>query len=625
LTLSVLIILGLWFGSDLLSQSPEKLPPKVADYAAYLKALEHDGLSQYAYVISELQPVWQITPMSPLAGRAAVLAARSYIELAQPADAVTILRKYSSQLPNPEGAMLLAKALEAAGEAPSAVAAYQRVFYQYPLSAEASEAEIALERLKANLGGEFPPAMPSAMFERAERLIRAGQQSAGRLEYEQIAAVTAGRDRDLARARSRTGNEAALAALTVESPEADAERLFLLHAAARRAKNDARAVAAVAELGRRYPKSLWRLEALISLGNLYLLRNDAAAYEPVYRTCYEAFPSEPRSAYCHWKVAWNKYINRAPGAASMLAEHAARYPDSEKRSAAMYFLRRYADVIGSYPMSYYAVLSRAKLGRNVPMIKRPAGPEFEPTPALRARVERAGLLESAGYPDWAEFELKYAAANDGPPFAAALAAAETSMRRGAYDQAIRYIKAFAKGYLSVSLESAPERFWRVAFPLPFREPLENYGRLRSIDAYVIAALIRQESEFNPRAISRARAYGLTQVLPSTGRQLSRTAGVRNFTSDMLFEPETNLKLGTLYLKSLLDQHGGRWETTLAAYNAGKSRVDQWITWADYREPAEFIETIPFTETREYVQIVLRNADIYRRLYSGARSASNAAR
>jgi soluble lytic murein transglycosylase len=83
---------------------------------------------------------------------------------------------------------------------------------------------------------------------------------------------------------------------------------------------------------------------------------------------------------------------------------------------------------------------------------------------------------------------------------------------------------------------------------------------------------------------------------------------------MLFQPEINLKLGTYYLKSLLDQHSGKWEETLASYNAGKSRTLEWSGWASYREPAEFIETVPFTETRNYIQIVLRNAEVYRRLY-----------
>jgi soluble lytic murein transglycosylase len=130
-------------------------------------------------------------------------------------------------------------------------------------------------------------------------------------------------------------------------------------------------------------------------------------------------------------------------------------------------------------------------------------------------------------------------------------------------------------------------------------------------------LIRQESEFNPKAISRAKAYGLTQVLPSTGRQISRRAGVTGFSTAMLLQPEPNLKLGSFYLKGLLDQHDGRWERTLASYNAGKSRSDLWSTWGEYREPAEFIESVPFTETRNYIQIVLRNAEVYRRLYGGS--------
>ena len=179
---------------------------------------------------------------------------------------------------------------------------------------------------------------------------------------------------------------------------------------------------------------------------------------------------------------------------------------------------------------------------------------------------------------------------------------------------LRYVKRFATGYLTFPMEAAPEKFWKLAFPLPYRTALESNSRARGLDPYIVAALIRQESEFNPKAISRAKAYGLTQVLPSTGRQLSRRVGMPRFSPSMLFEPDINLKLGTYYLKSLLDKHEGKWEETLAAYNAGKSRSDEWSTWASYREPAEFIETVPFTETRNYIQIVLRNAYVYRRLY-----------
>jgi soluble lytic murein transglycosylase len=83
---------------------------------------------------------------------------------------------------------------------------------------------------------------------------------------------------------------------------------------------------------------------------------------------------------------------------------------------------------------------------------------------------------------------------------------------------------------------------------------------------------------------------------------------------MLFQPDLNLKLGTYYLRTLLDKWGGRWEQTLAAYNAGPIRAADWATWYDYREPAEFVESVPFTETHDYIQAVLRNAAIYRRIY-----------
>ena len=216
---------------------------------------------------------------------------------------------------------------------------------------------------------------------------------------------------------------------------------------------------------------------------------------------------------------------------------------------------------------------------------------------MRVRLKRAQDLEAAELPEWAELELQWAAQNETNSYPAALALAETASRRGAYDVSIRYIKRFAPGYLTIPMEAAPDRFWKLAFPLPYRTALVSNSRTRGLDPYIVAALIRQESEFDPKAISSAKAYGLTQVLPSVGRQFSRKVGITRFSPSMLFQPEINLKLGTYYLKSLLDEQNGSWEQTLASYNAGKRRADDWATWASFWEPSEYIETIPFTETR----------------------------
>jgi soluble lytic murein transglycosylase len=223
-------------------------------------------------------------------------------------------------------------------------------------------------------------------------------------------------------------------------------------------------------------------------------------------------------------------------------------------------------------------------------------------------------LLSAGLFDWAEMELRYGARTGAQAPILAVALAEATASKGDHGKSIRQIKGLAPGYLSMPLESAPESFWKLCFPLAYSETLKKYSRQRELDVNFLGALIRQESEFDTRAISRAKAYGLTQVLPATGRELAPKLGISGFRTASLYDPEINVNMGTYYLRMLIDGLGGHTEAALAAYNAGQSRAKLWLTWGDFSEPAEFVETIPFTETRTYVQTVLRNADIYKQLY-----------
>ena len=239
-----------------------------------------------------------------------------------------------------------------------------------------------------------------------------------------------------------------------------------MHAAARRAKTAGTSpMAAVEELGRRYPKSRWRLRALISQANDYLVKNEVSQYEPMYRTCYQEFPNEPEAAYCHWKVAWASYLRREGSA--MFEEHLRLFPHSDKASAALYFLGRRTELASRYPLSYYSTLSRTNTKRSQSKARLRAGT------GLKIRLKRAQDLEAAALPEWAEVELQWAAQNEPNSYPAALALAETASRRGAYDVSIRYIKKFAPGYLTIPMEAAPERFWKLAFPLPYRAALES--------------------------------------------------------------------------------------------------------------------------------------------------------
>jgi soluble lytic murein transglycosylase len=626
-------------------KSAAKRLPELADYVAYLSAVADSGLRQFNDTAPALQPIWQSTPASPLVTKAVLLQAESYLQGGNPAGAVTLVQQHLADVPAPQAELLLARAYEAQGNT-EAAAHYQKIYVEYPLSGEASSAEAALTR--------YPSIPPEALFARGLKLEAGGDYTRAGKELTALLPRLSGESFDLARVRIGAAaylareNESAYKYLTsfqAAAPDADAERLYYLLECQRRLNRLDEMNATLEKLSQSYARSHWRLEALVAVANYYAAHDQPDAAQPLYRTCFEAFPSEPESAACQWKVAWSTYLRDPAQAESMLREHLTRYAASDQTSPALYYLGRIAEsksdwptarayydaVSNAYPNYYYAILARERLETSsllaavaspssaqflsaIQIVNRHAPESFDPSPLTKQRIERAHLLDVAGLDDLSEAELRFGAKVDGQPQVIAIELADLASQRDAPDQAIRYIKHYAPGYLSMSLDSAPDKFWRLAFPLPYRKALEEYCRAQMLDPYLMAALIRQESEFNPKAISRANARGLAQVMPATGRQLSRKLGIPGFRTAMLFTPDTNLKLGTYYLKQLSDELQGKWEAALASYNAGKSHVNTWLAAGNYREPAEFVESIPFNETRAYVQSVLRNAEVYRKLY-----------
>jgi soluble lytic murein transglycosylase len=644
-------------GSDALPwlQAAAKRLPRIADHVGFLAAQAAFELGQDDAVARLLEPVWKQDPESPLIGRGALLAARSLERASNPQKALKILQQRYAWLPQPAGDLALGIAFEAASDPIAAVPAYQRVYYNHPVSEEAEEAGRALARLRAALAERFPPAMPGVMVGRALKLLEAGQYEAAKREFEDLVPQLGGAERDSARLRIAVADydlrdtKPALAqfqSLRMSVPEFDAERLSWVLQCHRRLDDTAAIRHDLDTLAQQYPQSQWRLEAIVSAANYYVTNNKPQNYEPLFRSCYESFPNEPRAAYCHWKVAFSRYMRRDPAAADLLRNHVRLYPKSDKAPAALYFLGRlaegasdaasarawFSEIQQFYPNTYYSLLARQRLAntavraataspavtqflRAIAFPPRVEGADFTPAKETRRRIDRARLLASAGLDREAETELRFGAKAGDQPQVYALELARSAARRLAPDQGIRYIKAHAPGYLLYPMESVPEEFWKLAFPLPYRKPLLQYSNANGLDPYMVAALIRQESEFNTNAVSHSNAYGLTQVLPSTGRELARRLlRTRAFRPNSLFRPELNLQLGTAYLHSLLTSLNNRWEPALAAYNAGKTRAVLWLGWADYREPAEFVESIPISETRNYVQIVIRNAAIYRKLY-----------
>jgi soluble lytic murein transglycosylase len=628
--------------------------PKITDYVNYYLASAQAQLEDQPGASTTLAlPVWD-SPLSPLKSRALLLRAEALTKSQHSGEAADLLQAAYKQLPQPDAALALASAYDARGENLQAAAYYQRVFYAYPVTPAAAAAATAMERLKVALGKSFPIPSAQQLIDRPSHWIEAHQYAKAKLELQSALPQLTGLDRDQAQVRIgladlRGGNTAValryLKGLRLPQSELSAERDEYVVDCARHLNDDSLVNETLRDLEKHYPRSPWRLKALLGTANRYLVDHQPEKYEPLYRAAFDSFPSDTSTALSHWRIAWDAYISRKSDADRLMREQVSRYPGDTKASAAMYFLGRLAEdrqdpaaarawyerITEVFPHYYYGLLARDHLTQKeisaaasapevaawLGAITFPVPRKFVDSPdaATTIRIERARLLRAAGYNDFAETELRFGARNGAEPH---LIAMELATAADTPAESLRAMKSTVQDYLSMAFDAAPMRFWQLLFPMPFRPALDEFAKQRDLDPFMVAGLIRQESEFNPTIRSHANAYGLTQIIPSTGRQLARMNGIKPFTIGLLLQPETNINLGTTYLRMLLDEWGGKWEETLASYNAGKSHVVNWVTWGQFREPAEFVESIPFNETHEYVQAVIRNAAIYRELYGKPR-------
>lgn len=633
--------------------------PVLADYAYYVRAQAELQLRNFSNVTESATRIFEHAPVSPFVGAAAALGVRADLDGDHPKEALQLVKKYFEVIPQPEASLLLARCFQATGDLPQAAEYFNRVYYEYPNAREAVDAGGALAELKTRLGDAFPPPMPRALIGRAQKLFDARNPAAAKIELAAAIPQITGAELDVARVRLGVadflaGNARAafeyLVALKVNDGEADAERLDYIIRSARKNDRKSDVKLYLDQLESQHPSSTWRLDAVVFAGDQARIDHDPATYIPLYRACASTFPNDKRAAWCHWRLAFESYAKDQGDAYDLLRSHVQNYPKSEDINNALYFFGRlaerkndfasaracYEELLQRFPNTYYAIQAAKQLEQpsmkavtpstemkqflqEVSWAARPEFPSFEPGELARVRLLRAGLLQMTGLTDMAEGELKFGALNDGAQqnyYAYELA--KLANDRKAPDQALRYVKRYAPGYLYMPFDQAPVQFWRMAFPLSFRPFIEVYSKQQDLDPFFVAALIRQESEFNPVVISHANAYGLMQVLPSTGKLLARRVGVRRFSSTQLLASDRNVQLGTLYVRDLMNSFGGREEYVLASYNAGPGRARLWETWGPFREQAEFIENIPFHETRNYVQVVLRNAEVYKRLYTGTK-------
>ena len=262
------------------------------------------------------------------------------------------------------------------------------------------------------------------------------------------------------------------------------------------------------------------------------------------------------------------------------------------------------------PASYYGMEALERLGEPPWHLHLAASPPADAAFAAAAggALARQAVLRGAGLTEAAAYEAGRTRRFLATIPDALYALAEEHHARGETFSGISVGREIRRGAAAWNA-----RLLRVVYPFPWQEAVEAEARAAGVDPYLVAGLIRQESMFDPGAVSSAGAVGLMQVMPATARAMGPRLGIRN-AQGRLKEPEVNLLLGVRALADHLRRYDGRMDELLVAYNAGSGRLARWRAHPEHAVPALFAERIPFAETREYVRTVQQNARIYRALY-----------
>jgi soluble lytic murein transglycosylase len=382
--------------------------------------------------------------------------------------------------------------------------------------------------------------------------------------------------------------------------------------------------AALVEIGTAYPGDTTAASsALFLLGDLASDDRADRLARTYYRRAALRFPTSRFAPAARFRAAMVELLTGdAAMAGREFDELASRYPRSDEAPASVYWAGRAWALAGDSlkaharwrkatvgdPTSYYASLAARRLGVAA-WAPTAAVDSFMPVPDADSIVLRAALLDRLGLTAESRAEYDRLARTSEASTERMLAVANALRSQGLASQAIQLARrALAKG------AAADARTYRLVYPVVHQDALLAEAAEQRLDPSFVAALIRQESMFNPTATSPAGARGLMQVMPDLGGKLAGSLGYPVWDPVLLYQPDVSLQMGSFHLQELAVRYTEP-SHVLAAYNAGASRVERWAKRTGVDDPEVFAERIPFVETRGYVRVIHRNQELYRSLYA----------
>jgi soluble lytic murein transglycosylase len=604
--------------------------PEVADHASELRIEALQKAGEHEQALEEAKAFRARFPNTWLRRRVALHEAAAHAARGDEAAARAAWAEAAEAFVADDRARVLAeiaRSHERSGEPAAAIERWREVWTRHATAAEAGEAEKALERLAA-ADPQLVFRTPAALRERCLALSAALRNEEALVACE-AAAGAAPADRGLQRERAdvlfrmRRYSDAvgAFGAL------GDDDRLAVFW----RARSLARAgrIEESLDTFERVAKGAdAELAARARFLSATLLEDtDLAAAERGYRAVAREAPTPEQRAAASWRLAWLAWRRGDVGAAASGFERfAATTADPAERARGRYWLGRAWEKLGrasgraelaalarEEPFTYYGWRAAGRVDDEKPPPDVASAPRIDPSTLPPATLRRIEILLEAGLDERVAVEVR-PLADAAPDAATRLVLAQLLLEAGRFHLAQRLVLDHEAERLAARPAPGEEALWWMAWPTAFDRTVERVARAHGVDPALVYAVMREESGYQPDALSVVGARGLVQIMPDTGRRLAADLGANRFDPAELFVPERNLELGALYLSQLVGRFDGRLSAAIASYNAGPEAVARWFAAERGRDDDEWVESIPYDQTRSYVKRVLRSVHVYRALY-----------
>jgi soluble lytic murein transglycosylase len=621
----------------------------LSDYVAFYLGMSELRLGRAGEALSAFRALQQRRPVGYLSEAAPLAEAEAAEALDDYTGAVAIyerLMKGRTSAPD-EVLVRLGGAAKAAGDLKKAATAFGRVHFEFPLSGLAPLAAMEYDALP-----DVGPVTPGndrykQELQRAERLFNARRYEDARRAYMRLRVGARGDDRELTALRLAECDyyeRKFRAALDGTRPYVDAgsrraEATYFHASSLRRLRRHTEFVALAQRLAGNPEAGRWAEDALDELATHYIVNDEDDLAESTFRRIYERNTQGRRAERAGWEAGWRAYrAGRYGDTVKYFEQASVDFPRSDYRPAWIYWsgrarlqldqqalaLERFALVAADYGNSYYGRLAAKRLGnRRVParvIVQPGSGSSDIALPPPNEPVIRA--LLSAGRHDAALSELRYAQRvwADSAALQATVAWIQSQLARTASGrEQFNFLRGSITGmrraypqFMAAGGDELPREILTTIFPLAHWNLIQKYSRQRQLDEYLVAALVAQESTFVADIRSSAGAVGLMQLMPATARRAAKQLQL-TYSRKLLTEPEANVRMGISYLAQKIEEFGGL-HLALASYNAGEAAVRRWMAERGGIDAEEFIEDIPYNETRNYVKRILGTAEDYRRLY-----------